>query len=222
VKKLTIAISVFFSTIAGAFAQGQLSLATDVGILRNMGDKQKFWSAGQSIQGNYHISPTHTAYAWFNYFIPGKFSNNFTAIARGPATIPQQVSYRVNSSWAYREFSVGWKHFVKGSYNAGEGWNLYTLAGLGIMFGRAESTTSLDTALYKAAQRPFIGKKNFTRLNLDLGIGGELPLGANIYLYSDLRTWINTSSYPSDVFHSEKNATFPLMLHAGVRLLFDY
>jgi hypothetical protein len=222
VKRSILTITLFHLILAGAFAQGRLSLATDVGLLRNLGEKQKFWSAGQTIQGNYHISPTHTAYVWFKYYIPGKFSNEFTATARDLATSPQQVNYRVNSSWAYREFSLGWKHFIKGSYDAAEGWNLYTITGLGIMFARSESTTSLDTALYQPAQRPFLGNKNFTRLNLDLGIGGEMPLGANIYIYSDLRTWINTSSYPSDVFHSEKNATFPLMLHAGIRLLFDY
>jgi hypothetical protein len=208
--------------ITAAVGQGRLSLATDVGLLRNLGDKQNFWSAGQTIQGNYHVSPRHTAYVWFKYFIPGKFSNDFTANARDLTTTPQQVRYRVNSTWAYREFSIGWKHFVKGSYDASDDWNLYTIAGFGIMFARAQAGTSLDTALYQPAQRPILGNKNFTRLNLDLGIGGEMPLGANIYLYSDLRTWINTSTYPSEVFHSEKNATFPLMLHFGIRLLFDY
>ena len=186
-----------------------------------MGKQQQFFSAGQTLAGNYHFTPKHSFYGWFMYFLPGKFSNQFTATAKDPSTTPQQVNFIMNASWSYREFSVGWKYYFKGTAYNIDGYNIYGTAGLGLMFSKSSNTALVDTALYYIAERPQVGENSFARLNLDLGLGGEIPLAANIYLYSDLRTWINTSSYPVAVFHSDKNATLALSLHVGLRLLFD-
>ncbi len=218
-KIITIIALAFFSHTS--MAQNAVSVGTDIGLLRNFAKEQKFWSLGQTLVGNLHFAPKHSGYLLFTYFIPGKFSNEFTAVARDAATNPQQVQYRVNSSWALREFSVGYKYFFLGRFDAETGLNIYGQAGLGLMFAKAENNAVLDTVLYAPAPRPLIGSNKFNRLNLDLAIGGEVPLGGSIFIYSDLRTWINTSSYPSAVFHNEENATFPLMLHLGVRLLFS-
>lgn len=205
-----------------ASSQEAVSFGTDIGLLRNFGKDQKFWTVGQSIVGTFHFTPRHSAYTWFKYYIPGKFSNDFTATARDAATSPQQVNYTVKANWAFREFSIGYKGYLAGSYDNEIGFNVYALAGLGLMFAKAENISDLDTVLYAPLQKPLLGANKFTRLTLDLGIGGEIPIGGNIYIYSDLRTWVNTSSYPSDVFHNDEEPTLPIMLHLGIRLLFNY
>lgn len=186
-----------------------------------MGKDQQFFAVGQTLLGNYHFTPKHSFYGWFMYYLPGKFSNEFIAQAKDPATVPQQQNYKVNASWSYREISLGYKYYFKGEAAAARGYNIYGMAGLGLMFAKSSNSTLLDTALYVPHTRPLIGEKSFARLNLDLGAGAEFPVAYNLYIYSDLRTWVNTSSYPVEVFHSDEHATFMLSLHVGMRILFN-
>ncbi len=219
-KKIIFIVFVLCSVKSSS--QEAFSIGTDVGLLRNFSKGHKFWTVGQSIIATVHFTPRHSAYTWFKYYIPGKFSNNFTATARDAATTPQQINYSVKANWAFREFSIGYKGYLAGSYDAETGYNVYALAGLGLMFARAENISDLDTSQYAPVPKPVTGSNSFNRLTLDLGIGGEVPIGGNIYIYSDLRTWVNMSSYPSNVFHNEEEATLPVMLHVGIRMLFNY
>jgi hypothetical protein len=220
-NRIILTFGFFFCFHGYSSAQEGISVGTDIALLRNMGGNQQFFTVGQTLVFNYHFTPKHSFYGWFMYYLPGKFSNEFSSTAKSTATIPQQVNYKVNASWAYREISLGWKYYVKGSPVSTNGYNIYSLAGLGLMFSKASNLTTLDTTLYQPAARPELGEKNFARLNLDLGVGGEFPLASNIYLYGDLRTWINTSSYPVTVFHTDKHATQAVSIHFGMRILFD-
>jgi hypothetical protein len=53
-----------------------------------------------------------------------------------------------------------------------------------------------------------------------VGIGGEFPLGGGICLYTELRTWLPASDYPSPYLY---NSDIPrvLLLTGGIRILFD-
>jgi hypothetical protein len=204
-----------------AGAQPKVSFATDVSVLANFSPGQKFFALGQTVQFNIHLTPRASFYTWFIYHSPGKFENEFTATAKSPTTIPSQVNYEVKGTWRLREFSMGLKYFFKGSYNAEYGWNLYGIGGLGFMFTRAEnSIKSLDTALYVPAPTPKIGSGTINRLTVDLGIGGEIPLGGDFYIYGDLRTYLPASSYPSSFLHSNKNVPLPILANLGLRILF--
>jgi hypothetical protein len=221
VNRFFFTLCFFFAFLISSFAQEGISVGTDIALLRNMGKNQQFFTAGQTLVFNYHFTPKHSFYGWFMYYLPGKFSNEFLATAKDAATNPQQINYKVNASWAYREISFGWKYYLKGSPTNASGYNIYSLAGLGLMFSKSSNATTLDTALYQPEARPELGERNFARLNLDLGLGAEFPVASNIYLYADLRTWVNTSSYPVTVFHSDKHATQALSVHFGMRILFD-
>lgn len=205
------------------FAQVRFSFATDASLLRNFSPRQKFWGFGQGVQTDFHFTKTETLYAWVNYHTAGKFSNQFVATAKSPATSPSAINYTVTGKWKFRQVSLGWKHYFKGAFNEEESWNLYGLAGLGLLFASAQNTLSspLDTSLYSPSG-PAIGQDGFKRLTADLGIGAEYPLSAGFFIYSDLRTSLPASNYPSPFFHDQKHVPLPLMLAAGIRILFGY
>ena len=221
-KKLTFFLtSVLFTQTA--FTQVAFSVATDVSLLRNFSPQQKFWSFGQGVEGNFHFSKKNTAYAWVNYHTKGSFQNNFIAIAKSPSTSPAQTPYTVKGKWQFRQVSLGWKHYFRGAFDAEEGFNLYGTAGFGLLFSKIEnSIISLpDTSLYNLSPTPVTGSDEFKRLTLDLAAGVELPLGPGIFLYTDIRTSVPTSDYPSPLFHNQKHIPLPVMLNAGMRILFD-
>lgn len=118
--------------------------------------------------------------------------------------------------------SLGFKHYFVGTTDAEVNWNLYTITGFGLMFGRATNhyTASIDTSLYNAPQQPVTGHGHFKRLTLDLGLGWEIPLSADIYLYVNGKVWIPTSDYPSKYLFVNDNAPLVGMLGLGVRILF--
>jgi hypothetical protein len=99
---------------------------------------------------------------------------------------------------------------------------MYGAAGFGLLFSKAENNLAspLNTALYTAAPEPVLGSGEFKRLTADFSLGLEYPLAPGIFLYSDLRTSIPTSDYPSPFFHNQKNVPLPLSLNAGIRILF--
>ena len=188
----------------------------------NFSRNQNFFAVGQTIQFNVHFSAKETFYTWFLYHSPGRFENSFIANAKSPTTNPSQISYLVKGTWDMKEFSLGWKHYFKESFDANFDWNLYGIAGLGIMFTDAENTLDrpFDTTLYAPAPTPVIGSGTITRLTVDLGLGGEIPLGGEFYVYGDARTYLPASSYPSPYLHDTKNVPLPIMINFGVRILF--
>ncbi|HEX2608834.1 MAG TPA: hypothetical protein VHK91_15730 [Flavisolibacter sp.] len=204
-----------------AGAQVRFSFATDISILRNFSTQQKFWALGQTVQGNFHFSRSESVYAWLSYHTNGSFTNTFTAAAKSPSTAPANLSYDVKGQWRFRQVSVGWKHYFMGRFNGTDRFNFYGLGGFGLLFATAENSivSEIDTASYNLSEMPVIGTYDFKRLTIDLGLGAEYPMGANIYLYGDLRTWLPASSYPSSVFHNPNKVPLPVMAQIGLRIL---
>lgn len=203
-------------------AQIRLSVAPDLSVMRNFSPKQKFWSLGQTLQFNFHFNSKQSAYAWIAYYTPGKFKNNFTATSRSSGTIPSTIPFKASAKWRSNEVSLGWKHYFKGSFNAEGGYNIYSLAGFGLMFTKVENifSSAIDTSLYNTPTLE--GNSEFYRLTIDLGAGVEFPIGGNFFLYGDVRTWISTSDYPSPYLHNNKNVPLPFMIGGGMRILFGY
>ena len=210
-----------FSGLTGS-AQIRISVAPDLSIMRNFSPKQKFWTLGSTVQFDFHFNSKQSAYAWLTYYIPGKFKNNFNAVAKSSATTPSVVPFKASASWRNNEISVGWKPYIKGSYDAEEGYNIYGIAGFGLMFTKVENifAPAIDTSLFNTPT--LAGKSQFYRLTIDLGAGIEFPIGGNFFLYGDVRTWIPTTDYPSPYLHNNTNVPFPFMLSGGMRLLFGY
>lgn len=219
-KKL-VAIFFLFGCIYGR-AQIRFSMAPDLSLMRNFSPQQKFWSLGETVQFNFHFNAKQSAYAWITYYTPGKFKNNFDAVAKSSTTSPVVVPFKASAKWRNNELSFGWKHYFKGSYSAETGYNIYSTAGFGLMFTKVENvfTPAVDTSLYTTPT--LAGKSQFYRLTIDLGAGIEFPIGGNFFLYGDVRTWIPTTDYPSPYLHNNKNVPLPFMVSGGMRILFGY
>lgn len=203
-------------------AQPKLSFATDVSVLRNFSPDQQYFAFGQTVQFDIHINPKTAFYSWFIYHSPGRFENDFKAVAKSPLTTPAEITYTVKGIWRMREFSMGAKYFFKGSYDNEYDWNLYGIAGLGFMFIRAKNVfkSEIDTSLYKLPSRPVEGNGTINRLTVDLGIGGEIPIGGDFYVYGDVRTYLPASSYASSYLHSTRNVPLAVSANIGLRILF--
>ena len=212
-------ILLFWLCCLAADTDAQVSIATDAAILRNLNPHQKFWAFGQTVLGNFHISKKETGYAWLSYFTNGKFSNRLDAVAKDAVTSPQKINYTIQSSLRYRQVSVGWKHYFKGSFDEENGWSIYSLAGFGLLFGKAENIFSqpIDSSRYFISNP--MGSGNFRRLTFDLGAGTEFPLGGDVYVYSELRSWLPTYGYPSPYLYSNSKIPSVLSVHAGLRVL---
>jgi hypothetical protein len=203
-------------------AQTGFSFAADLSLMRNFSPDQNFWCVGQTVQGNFHFNKKQTAYAWLNYYTPGKFKNDFTATAKSSTTSPSAIPFQASAKWKIGQVSLGWKHYFKGGFDEEAGYSIYSIAGFGLMFTKAENVFSpaIDTTLYTTITTAGNGK--FYRLTFDLGAGVEFPIGGSFFLYSDLRTWLPTSDAPSPYLHSNKNVPLPVMINAGMRILFGY
>ena len=199
----------------------QISVATDASLLRNFNEGQKFWAFGQTVQLNFHPSEKEAIYAWISYYTNGRFKNNFSAVAKDPATIPQQANYTVYTAMRFRQFSVGWKHYFFGSFDSENIWNAYGYAGFGLLLGKADNrySQSVDTSLY-SMESPAAGTGVFKRLTFDLGLGVEAPLGTGVFMYTELRTWIPTTHYPSPYLY-KNNDRFPAAgaVNLGLRVV---
>ena len=110
-------IAVFF--LFGCFyghAQIRLSVGGDLSLMRNFSPGQKFWSLGETVQFNFHFNQKQSAYAWITYYTPGKFKNNFVAVAKSPGTSPSYhlklqkdgeiMKYRLDGSTISKEALV--------------------------------------------------------------------------------------------------------------------
>lgn len=203
------------------FAQRpQFSLATDFSVQRSFKKQQRYWSIGQTVSAQFHFTPKDGAYAWLCYYTNGKFSNELSAAAKSVITTPQSLPYTNRAQLSFRQVSLGWKHYLKGSSNSEENLNIYGLAGLGLLLGRIENTHSvnIDTTQYTV---PVLeGKANFKRLTFDLGLGIEQPVGGDIYLYVEGKVFIPSSGYPSNYLFINKDAPLATLLNIGFRILF--
>jgi len=205
------------------YGQVRVSFATDVSGVRNFSPQQKFWAIGQTVQAQFYLSDRNAMYVWLIYFSPGRFDNDFRATARSAATSPSTYDFKVKGVWNMKEFSIGWKHYFKGAADMERGNSgIYGLAGFGLMFTGVKNTyfTEVDTALYTNGGAPLAGSSSFRRLILDLGLGYEVSLGADFYVYADARTMVRASSYPSPYFHRTKDVPLPLIASLGVRIRF--
>ena len=204
------------------FAQTRISFATDASLQKNFKKDQRFLAIGQDLIFNWHFTPRNGAYASLSYYSNGKFKNTLSATAKFLNTSPQQIFFINNAQVNLRQISLGWKYYLVGSSDAEAGWNLYGVAGFGLIFGRASNSysTTIDTSLYNTPQQPVNGSGHFKRLTLDLGLGWEIPLGADIYLYSEGRVWIPTTDYPSKYLFINNNAPLAGMVAVGLRVLF--
>jgi hypothetical protein len=221
VKQLQTFFFLFFTGVSGSLV-AQYSIATDGSFLRNFSSHQKFLVFGQTVLGNFYINKKEALYVSVSYYTNGSFKNKLTAIAKDSA-LPAQIPYTINSSLRYRQFSSGWKHYFKGSYNAEDGWSVYGVAGFGLLLGRAQNSfnKSIDTALYKI-QYPLAGKENFKRLTFDTALGVETPLGTAIFLYGEARSWLASSHYPSPYLYRESyELPTAVSLNIGLRILIE-
>jgi len=207
--------------IAGTvFSQTKLSLATDLSVQHSLKKGQQYWAVGQTVHLHFHFTPKDGAYAWISYFSDGKFHNTLTATGKSPFTIPQQIVYQNNAEMRFKHISLGWKRYLKGG-PASETWNLYGNAGFGLLLGRVINTHDpvIDTAAYIV---PVLsGKANFKRLTFDLGLGFEMHIGGDIYIYLEGRALIPASDYPSRYLFVNNSAPFMATANAGIRILFD-
>lgn len=215
-----IAFGILFSFSLNA--QLRFSVAPDLSVMRNFSPNQKFWALGQTVQGNFHFTKRESAYAWLTFFTSGNFKNNFDATEKSAGTTPASVRFKASSRWRNNQVSLGWKHYIRGSFDAETDWNLYTTAGFGLMFSKVENVfePGIDTGLYSTPILP--GISEFKRLTIDLGLGIEFPIGGDFFLYGDARTWIPTTRYPSLYLYNNRNVPLPFILAFGLRILFNY
>jgi hypothetical protein len=217
-RRITLLIIIASSTCL-VFGQTQFSLATDLSVLRSFKQSQRYWAVGQTLHLHFHFTPRDAAYAWLSYYSEGRFKNEIAAPAKSPSTIPQLMRFNNAAAMRFRHVSVGWKHYLKGGSNHVKGLNTYGYAGFGLMLGTITNTHSVqvDTSQYLLPVEP--GKANFKRLTLDLGLGIEVHLGADIYMYLEGRGLIPTTDYPSRHLFVNDNAPFTAAANIGFRVL---
>lgn len=213
----------FFYTFifTSAFSQKtQFSLATDASVWRSFKKDQRYWALGQTVTAHFNFTPTDGFYTWFTYSGYSKFNRQQTATAKSVLTIPQQVDYTNYARLRFSHISMGWRHYLKGTYNAEDSWNLYGYAGFGLLFGIVQNTHSLtiDSAHYDLPV--WSGRAEFKRLTIDLGLGYETPVGGDIYFYMEGRALVPTTDYPSHYLFVNENAPLLGSFNAGLRLLF--
>lgn len=201
--------------------QPQFSLSTDFSVLRSFKKQQQYWAVGQTVTGHFHFTEKNEAYAWITYFNNGKFTNQLTATAKSAATSPQEIAYTNRASLSFRHISMGWKRYLKGGSNSEDESNFYAYAGLGLMLGKVTNIHShkIDTADYIMPVLPGTGR--FKRLTLDLGLGYEIPVGGDVFVYLEGRALVPTTDYPSNYLFINKYAPFTASANIGMRILFD-
>ena len=205
-----------------AFSQVRVSIATDISAQRSFKEEQRFWALGQNIVVDWHFSSKGTAYALISYYSVGKFENPLAATAKSPTTSPQQISFTNNAEVRFHQISLGWKQYLVGTFDAEIKWNLYTITGFGLMFGKAKNSfsTVIDTSLYNPPEYPVSGSGHFKRLTFDVGLGWEIPVSAAAFIYSEGKIWIPTTDYPSKYLLVNDNAPLVTVFSVGLRILF--
>jgi hypothetical protein len=205
-----------------AFSQVRVSASTNLLALRSFKKDQRFWAVGQDIFVDWHFTNKGGAYASLTYSSNGNFTNQLSATAKAATTLPQEIAFNSKAQLRVEQISLGLKHYFVGNNDAEINWNLYSITGFGLMFGKVTNSysTSIDTSLYNAPEQPINGSGHFKRLTLDLGLTWEVPLAAEIYLYVNGKVWIPTSDYPSKYLFVSDNAPLVGTLGLGIRILF--
>lgn len=218
-KKIIIFTCLLFSLLH-AGAQPRFSIANDIGLQRNFKKEQQFWTIGHTTQAQIHLTQKEGVYGIFAYYARGKYSNRVTATAKSASTVPQQVVYTNDARMRLKQFSLGYRRYFKGSYDAEGSWSLYGFGGLGLLLGTVDNNQSplLDTLVYALPVQ--YGRARFKRLTLELGAGWEKLLGGDIYFYSEGKVWVPTTDYPSKYLLVNDQAPFVAMLAAGIRVVF--
>lgn len=206
--------------IAAGGQQKYISINTDVGLFRNFQPQQQFTTVGNTVILNLHFNPKQSFYIWYSNMLNGKFSNQFLATAKSPIVYPQEIAVTNNAKLKFKQLSIGFKKYLVGDCAIENGWSLYSFAGFGLQMGQISNTQSVpvDTAAYMVPVQN--GSAHYKRLTLDLGIGAEVPIGGDLYFYTEARTAVPASDYPSPYFLNNKNAPFTGSMHAGIRILF--
>lgn len=219
--KKIITILAIACCINAAAQDSRWSLATDLTLQQSIQKPQRYTGLGQNIAFHFHATEKDGAYALIAYYSRGSFKNTIIAPARSATTSPQQISFTNNATMRLRQISIGWHHYIKGSAYNEESWNLYTTAGFGLLFGNATNdfTAAVDTSLYTLPAHPVKGEGNFKRLTFDAGLGGEIPLGGDIFLYIEGRAWLPASSYPTKYLYQNQNAPYIATASFGIRIL---
>jgi hypothetical protein len=213
-----IIITVVFSI--GLHAQAAFSLCNDLGLQHSFKKGQRYFAVGHTLHGDFNFDKKNAAYAWISYYSEGHFKNRLTATARSPLQTPQTIDYTNAAAMRFKQFSVGWKRYLRGAYDIQSGWSIYGYAGFGLILGRVinKHSVSIDTANYFVPVKS--GQGNFSRLTIDVGGGVDWPIGADIFLYSELRAWLPTTDYPSKYLFVNQDAPVVGMLNFGIRILF--
>lgn len=201
--------------------QPQFSLSTDFSVLRSFKQQQQYWAVGQTVTGHFHVSQKNEVYAWICYYGNGKFTNKLTATAKSAATSPQEIAYTNRASLSFRHISMGWKRYLIGASNTENEANFYAYAGLGLMLGKVINAHSLGIDSSEYLLPVMAGTGRFKRLTLDLGLGYELPVGGDVFLYLEGRALVPTTYYPSNYLFINKYAPFTASANIGLRILFD-
>ena len=204
-------------------AQVKLSVASDISLLHNFDGKQKFTVAGQSLIPQWHFDKKNTLYAWFTYHSNGKYKSNLVATAKSSSTQPQTILFTNQSEMRLRQFSLGIKKYIFGSYDKLENFSLYVAGGFGLIIGSASNTFSsyIDTSLYSVQNNVTNGAGDFKRLTLDIIGGVDFPIAYEIFIYSEIRMHIPTTNYPNSYLLKNSNAPFLGGINLGLRVLFN-
>lgn len=220
-KNLTFFFLLLFSMLNIA---AQFSLATDISMLRNFDGKQPFTVVGQTIHGEWHVEEKLSLYAFFTYHSNGKFANDLTATAKAIGTLPQSFSFTNRAEMRLRHLSLGVKKYILGSSKNIETININVEAGFGLIMGRASNkfATPVDTTLYTVQNNVLSGTGDFKRLSFDVATGLEVPIGYEIFVFSQARIHIPTSNYPNSYLLKNNNAPFLGSINLGIRVLFNY
>ncbi|HET6766886.1 MAG TPA: hypothetical protein VFH08_05790 [Chitinophagaceae bacterium] len=204
-------------------AQVKFSLATDISLLHNFDRIQKFTVVGQTLIPHWHFDKKNTVYGWFSYHSNGKYESSLLATAKSPGTQPQTFSFTSQSEMRLRQFSLGLKKYLIGSFEKLEDFSLYGAAGFGLVMGTATNnfSTFIDTALYTVQNNTVHGTGDFKRLTFDITAGVDFPVSYELFVYTEVRMHIPTTSYPNSYLLKNSNAPFLGGINLGIRVLFS-
>lgn len=217
----TLFIILFSLFMIPAGAQMRASMGSDLMVARGLSDNQKFWTIGQTIRGEWKSDGIKVpVYAWVSYTGRGRYNNQLQAIAMDAATTPQTIDFTNRARLRHTQVSVGVKPYLKGSWESEEGWSMYGLGGLGILMGRVENSfnRNIDTSLYNVPVKS--GLRRFNRMTLDLGLGFEWPMGGDLFIYTEGKTYIPLTNYPSNFLLNNNYSPLTVYLNFGARVLF--
>ena len=204
-------------------AQVKFSLATDISLLHNFESTQKFTVLGQTLIPQWHLDKINTIYAWFSYHSYGKYESTLSATAKSSTTQPQTISFTNKSEMRLRQLSLGLKRYFFGSFEKLENLSFYGGGGFGILFGSASNNflPPIDTSLYTVQNNLLPGTGDFKRLTFDVTAGVDFPIAYEIFIYTEVRVHIPTTSYPSNYLLKNSNAPFLGGINLGIRVLFS-